>query len=87
MTTTLPTVDTETLDTVTGGIITGTGTFGSSNLQFQQLQSLLNSLQNGNGGCHHNDGEMSPLTMMMFAMALRNSEGPRVEYLRPAVWF
>jgi hypothetical protein len=75
ITTNLPTVDTTILDSVTGGIIAG-GSYGNSSCAFQQIQSLLASLQNGNGGCNHNNDGMSPITMMMMALALRN-EAPR----------
>jgi len=83
-TTILPTVDTTSLETVTGGAIRAAG--GDTTAQLTQLTQLLSQLQSSNGqngSCHNGGGFGGSMMMMMMMLAMRDRRPEPLVFVGP----
>jgi hypothetical protein len=85
ITTALPTVDTTSLETVTGGAIRAAA--GDTTAQLTQLTQLLSQLQSTNGtgtnGNCHNNGGFGSMGMIMLMLAMRERRPEPVVFVGP----
>jgi hypothetical protein len=78
----LTTIETTSLDNITGGTVRASSS--SSDLMLQQLQQQLTQLQSGS--TTNQSGFNNPMTMLMFAMLASQPRDNNVVYVRRGGW-